>query len=291
MTTLWGLGVALVTPFKNDYSVDYEALEQIINYTISGGVQYLVTLGTTGETATLSTEEKLSILDFTYKTVNGRVPVVVGIGSNHTAEVLDCLKHWPLEAAAAVLSVSPYYNKPSQEGIFQHYSTLAAQTTKPVLLYNVPGRTGSNISAATTLRLARSHTNVVGIKEASGNMTQAMQLLKDRPLGFLLISGDDMLTLPLMTCGFNGVISVIGNCFPSQFSQLVQAALAGNLPLAQQWQFKLLNAMDLLFVENNPAGVKAFLAAQGLCKNVLRLPLVPLSAGYYADVEACLAEI
>jgi 4-hydroxy-tetrahydrodipicolinate synthase len=291
MTTLWGLGVALVTPFNDDYSVDYQALERIINHTIQGGSNYLVTLGTTGETATLTDTERIDILNFTYKIVNQRVPVVVGIGGNHTAEIVHCLQQWPLEQAAAILSVSPYYNKPSQEGLFQHYSTIATHTTKPVLLYNVPGRTASNISTDTTLRLAAAHSNIIGTKEASGNMAQAMQLLSARPTGFLLISGDDLLTLPLIACGFNGVISVIANGFPSQFSQLVQAALAGNLQVAQQWQYKLLPIIDLLFVENNPAGLKAFMAAQGLCKNVLRLPLVPLSPAYQAQVAACLSNL
>jgi 4-hydroxy-tetrahydrodipicolinate synthase len=285
MALLSGVGVALVTPFKSDFSVDYEALERLINYVIHGRVNYLVTLGTTGETATLGKPEKLEILKFTYEKVDGRVPVVVGVGGNDTAEVLDCLKTWPLEKAAAVLSVSPYYNKPSQEGIYQHYAAIARATDKDIILYNVPGRTASNITPATTFRLANEFKNIVGTKEASGNMEQCLRLCKDRPEGFLLISGDDHITLPLIACGFDGVISVAANCFAADFSRLVHQALDGNFAEANHSQHKLLDGIDLLFAENNPAGVKAFLAEMGLIENVLRLPLVPLSAPWMEKVK------
>jgi len=286
MALLSGVGVALVTPFRSDFSVDYEALDRLIEYVIKGRVNYLVTLGTTGEAATLNEKEKLQVLEHTYAQVNGRVPVVVGIGGNNTAEVVECIKTWPLEKAAAILSVSPYYVKPTQEGIYQHYAAIARSTDKNIILYNVPGRTSSNITPATTFRLANDFKNIIGTKEASGNMEQCLRLAKDRPEGFLLISGDDHITLPLIACGFDGVISVAANCFASDFSRLVHYALEGNFAEANHFQHKLLDGIDLLFAENNPAGVKAFLAEMGLIENVLRLPLVPVSAPVLEKVKA-----
>lgn len=286
MALLSGVGVALVTPFRSDFSVDYDALDRLIEYVIKGRVNYLVTLGTTGEAATLSEKEKLEVLEHTYAQVNGRVPVVVGIGGNNTAEVVECIKTWPLEKAAAILSVSPYYVKPSQEGIYQHYAAIARSTDKNIILYNVPGRTSSNITAATTFRLANDFKNIIGTKEASGNMEQCLRLAKDRPEGFLLISGDDHITLALIACGFDGVISVAANCFASDFSRLVHYALEGNFAEANHFQHKLLDGIDLLFAENNPAGVKAFLAEMGLIENVLRLPLVPVSEPVLERVKA-----
>jgi 4-hydroxy-tetrahydrodipicolinate synthase len=277
MSLLTGVGVALITPFKTDFSVDYASLEKLIDHVINCKVNYVVTLGTTGETSTLSEEEKLEILHFTYKKVNTRVPVVVGIGGNNTADVIKKIQTWPLENAAAILSVSPYYNKPSQQGIYQHYAAIAGSTQKSIILYNVPGRTNSNITAETTIRLATDFKNIIGTKEASGNMIQCMHLAKDRPEGFLLISGDDHITLPLIACGFDGVISVAANSFASEFSLLVHESLSGNFEQARKLQSQLLDRIDLLFAENNPAGVKAFCAQKGLCENVLRLPLVPLS--------------
>ena len=285
MTPLRGVGVALITPFKSDFSVDYDSLGALLEHLIHCKVDYLVTLGTTGETATLTEKEKLEILDFTYEKVNGRVPVVVGIGGNNTQSVINQIKGWPLEKAAAILSVSPYYNKPSQEGIYRHYAAIAQSTDKPIILYNVPGRTMSNISAETTIRLAHDFPNIIGTKEASGNMVQCMHLIKNRPEGFLLISGDDHVTLPLVACGFDGVISVVANSHAAEFSELVHHALDGNYAEARVLQSSLLEQMDLLFAENNPAGVKAFLAEQGLIQNVLRLPLVPLSAHLLEKVK------
>ena len=286
MALLSGVGVALVTPFRPDFSVDFEALDRLIEYVIKGRVNYIVTLGTTGEVATLSEKEKLEILKFTYEVVKGRVPVIVGIGGNNTAELIECINTWPLEKAAAILSVSPYYVKPSQEGIYQHYAAIARATDKNIILYNVPGRTSSNITAATTLRLANDFKNIIGTKEASGNLEQCIRLAKDRPEGFLLISGDDHITLPLIACGFDGVISVAANCFAADFSRLVHYALEGNFAEANHFQHKLLDGIDLLFAENNPAGVKAFLSEMGLIENVLRLPLVPLSAPVLEKVRA-----
>jgi 4-hydroxy-tetrahydrodipicolinate synthase len=285
MALLSGVGVALITPFANDFSVDFNSLEKLLDHVINCKANYVVTLGTTGETATLSEEEKLEILNFTYEKVNGRVPVVVGIGGNNTAEVIKQIKTWPLEKAAAILSVSPYYNKPSQEGIYQHYAALAKSTEKNIILYNVPGRTMSNISAETTIRLAKEFKNIIGIKEASGNMIQCMHLVKNRPDGFLLISGDDHITLPLVACGFDGVISVAANSFASEFCLLVHQSMAGNFEEARVLQSSLLEQMDLLFAENNPAGVKAFCSQKGLCENVLRLPLVPLSEKFMEKVK------
>jgi len=282
---LKGTGVALVTPFKENLEIDFNALEKLINYDINNGCEYLVTLGTTGETPTLTEEEKIAIIYFTYDVVNDRVPVVVGIGGNNTKDVCKNLETYPLDKAVAVLSASPYYSKPSQEGIFLHYKALSEASPKPVILYNVPGRTGSNITAATTLRLADEVENVWGIKEASGNMIQCMHILKDRPERFLVVSGDDHLTLPLIACGMDGVISVAANCFPKEFSEMVRLALHDDLNKARPLHYKCLEGNDLLFAENNPAGVKAFLAELGIIGNVLRLPLVPLSKDLHKKVK------
>ena len=288
MVNLKGVGVAIVTPFKEDLSIDFDALERLIDFIIRGKCDYIVTLGTTGETATLSNDEKLDVLNFTYEKVKDRVPVVVGIGGNNTQNVINTIVSWPLEKAAAILSVSPYYNKPSQEGIYQHYATIAKESNKKIILYNVPGRTGSNITADTTLRLANDFENIIGIKEASGNMIQCMHLVKGKPKDFLLISGDDHLTLPLIACGFDGVISVAANCFATEFCQLVHMALASNYEMAQKFQNKLLVGMDLLFAENNPAGVKAFLAELGIIQNYLRLPLTPVANPLHDKIKAFL---
>jgi 4-hydroxy-tetrahydrodipicolinate synthase len=285
---LTGTGVALVTPFNEDGSIDFTSLEKLIDFVIDGGVNYVVTLGTTGETPTLSKEEKKDIIDQTFQFVAGRVPVVVGIGGNNTNEIVKDIETLPIEKATAILSASPYYNKPSQEGLYQHYKALAASTNKPVILYNVPGRTGSNIAATTTIRLANEIENINGIKEASGNMLQCMQILRDKPQEFLVVSGDDALALAQIACGMRGVISVAANCFPKQFSELVSHALQDDFDAARKINQVLLQGYDILFVENNPAGVKAFLAELGVIKNYLRLPLVPLSEGVYKQVRAYL---
>jgi 4-hydroxy-tetrahydrodipicolinate synthase len=283
--TLHGTGVAIITPFKSNLDVDYDALEKLIDHLIKNGVEYLVTLGTTGETPTLTKEEMVDIMHFTFEKVDNRVPVVVGIGGNNTSEIVKSLETFSLDKAVAVLSSSPNYNKPSQEGIFQHYKKLAEASPKPVLLYNVPGRTGSNITAETTLRLANECENIAGIKEASGNMIQCMHILKNRPEDFLVVSGDDHLALPLIACGMDGVISVSANCFPKDFSELIRSALSLNLNKAKKLQYSLLPGIDLLFVENNPAGVKCFLAEMGMIENILRLPLVPLSPSFHQKVK------
>lgn len=281
---LKGTGVAIVTPFEHQ-KVDVEALERLINYIIDGGVEYIVTLGTTGEVPTLSREEKRKIAQLTLDKINGRVPCVIGIGGNNTDEVLHGFEELQAASFDAILSVSPYYNRPSQEGIYQHYKSLAEHAPVPLILYNVPARTGSNISAETTLRLAHDFKQIAGIKEASGSMVQGMHILKDRPADFLFVSGDDYIALPLIACGADGVISVVANSHPKQFSDLIRSALAGNYGAAQKLQFDLLEIIDLLFVENNPAGVKCFLAEMGLIQNELRLPNVPLSKSFHESVK------
>ncbi len=282
---LSGTGVALITPFKQNSQVDFDALGKVIDYVIDGGVNYLITLGTTGETPTISKQEKFDIIHYTNEKVNGRVPIIVGIGGNNTAELINDLQSYPLDKAIAVLSASPYYSKPSQEGLFQHYKALAAASPKPILLYNVPGRTGRNLAASTTIRLAHEVPNIAGIKEATDDMNQCMQLLKDRPEDFLVVSGDDALILPQIACGMDGVISVAANAFPKDFSEMIRLCLAGDFAAARKIHYKLLEAYDLLFVENNPAGVKGFLYEQGLIENVLRLPVVPLSRGVQEKVK------
>ena len=284
--TLRGTGVALITPFRPDYSIDYDALGKVIDHVITGGVEYVVSLGTTGETPTLSKEEKIAIANFTYEKVAGRAPVVVGIGGNNTAELIEELKSFPLDKAVAVLSASPYYSKPSQEGLFQHYKALAAVSPKPLLLYNVPGRTGRNLNAATTIRLAREVKNIAGIKEASGDMAQCMEILRDKPEGFLVVSGDDALTLPQIACGMEGVISVAANSFPRLFTDMVRLCLKGDFKAAKGLNDKLIQGYELLFAENNPAGVKAAMAEMKLIGNYLRLPVVPVSAGLQEKIKS-----
>ncbi len=286
---LKGTGVALVTPFNAHGDVDFESLQKLINFVIEGGVQYIVTLGTTGETPTLSKEEKQTIVQTTFTTVAARVPVVIGIGGNNTKELIKDLESFPVEKAAAILSASPYYNKPSQEGIYQHYKALSEATAQPIILYNVPARTGSNISAATTIRLANDFSNIIGIKDASGNMAQCMELLRDKPEEFLVVSGDDNLAMAQIACGMTGVISVAANSFPKEFSRIVTAALENDFKTARAYNNKLLKGYDLLFAENNPAGVKAALLELGIIQNNLRLPLVPLSNHLHQELKTYLS--
>ncbi|OIR03456.1 4-hydroxy-tetrahydrodipicolinate synthase [mine drainage metagenome] len=289
-TKLRGTGVALITPFKSNGDVDFDALGKVIDYVIDGGVEYVITLGTTGETPVLDKQEKKDIALYTFEKVNFRVPVIVGIGGNYTNELIKDLHSFPLEKATAVLSASPYYSKPSQEGIFQHYKALASESPKPILLYNVPGRTGRNITAATTLRLAHEVENIAGIKEAHNDIHQCMEIIRDRPKDFLVVSGDDELSLPQISFGFDGVISVVANCFPKQFSQLIRTALKGNFTEASAAHLRLVEAYDYLFAENNPAGVKAFLYELGIIENNFRLPVVPVSAGLQEKIKKFIKE-
>lgn len=285
---LRGSGVAIVTPFKKDFSIDYAALENIINYLIEGGINYIVTLGTTGETPTLSAEEQKEIIHFTYEKVNGRIPVVVGIGSNSTQSVIQNIQSYPLDQAAAVLSASPYYNKPSQEGIFLHYKAIAEASPKPVLIYNVPHRTGKNVEASTILRLANEVPNIQGVKEASGDFAQFAKILKDAPENFLVTSGEDNIIIPQIAMGMQGVISVMGNFYPKEISSIVNLCLDNNFAEAVKINNTLIEACDLMFCENNPAGVKAFMHEKKLLENTLRLPLVSLSEPNYNKVKAYL---
>lgn len=277
--------MALITPFRPNFDVDYDALGRIIDYVIDGGVEYIVTLGTTGEVPVLDKQEKTSIVKYTYLKVNKRVPVVVGIGGNNTKDLVNDLQSFPLEEATAVLSSSPYYSKPSQEGLYQHYKALAKASPKPILLYNVPGRTGRNLTAQTTIRLAKEVENIAGIKEATDDMAQCMKILRDRPEDFLVVSGDDALTLPQMACGMDGVISVASNALPKYFTEMVRMCLRGEFKEAKAINDNLIEAYELMFAENNPAGVKAFMADQGLIKNILRLPLVPISKELHKKVK------
>jgi len=288
---LRGTGVALVTPFHSDMSIDYDALGKVIEFVIKGGVEYVITLGTTGETPTLSKEEKIALVGFTCEKVNGRVPVVVGIGGNNTLELIHDLKTYPLDKAIAILSASPYYSKPSQEGLFQHYKALAEVSPRPILLYNVPGRTGRNLTAATTIRLAREVKNIAGIKEASGDMAQCMEILRDRPEHFLVVSGDDALAMPQIACGMEGVISVAANSFPRKFTEMVRLSLKGDFAAAKMLNDELIEGYELLFAENNPAGVKGAMSELKLIGNYLRLPVVPVSAGLQAKIKDYVAKL
>ena len=282
---LRGTGVAIITPFDQEGRVDFPALGKLIDHIIENGVDYIVSLGTTGETPVLSKEEKKDIVQFTFERINQRVPVVVGIGGNYTDEVAREMQQFPLNTAVAILSASPYYNKPSQEGLFQHYKVLAEASPKPIILYNVPGRTGRNMSASTTIRLANEVPNIAGIKEASGDMLQCMEILRDRPSGFLVVSGDDALAMPQIAAGMDGVISVAANAFPRVFSEMVKKSLAFDMGGAKILNDSLISAYDLMFAENNPAGVKAFLAEMGIIKNHMRLPVVPLSVKLHDGVR------
>lgn len=285
MKQLYGTGVALLTPFKEDFSVDTQALSRLVDYVIEGGVNYLVVLGTTAESATLTSEEKEEVKTIISKANKGRVPMVLGIGGNNTATVVHTLKTTDLSAYEAVLSVSPYYNKPTQEGIYQHFKAVAQASPKPVIVYNVPGRTASNILPKTVLRLAADFSNIIGIKEAAGDTVQAMRILKDKPKDFLVISGDDMVTLPMVLAGGAGVISVIGQGFPKEFSQMVTLGLEGNVPAAYALHYKVMESIDLIFEEGNPAGIKALCQKLGISKDIVRLPLVKATDSLKAKIE------
>ena len=282
--TLKGSGVALVTPFKKDQSIDFAALENLIEIQIKGGIDYIVTLGTTGESVTLTEKEKIEVFNFTVDKVNGRLPIVIGIGGNNTASVIEAFGKFDLSKVVAILSVAPYYNKPTQEGLFQHYTALANVAPKPIILYNVPGRTGSNMTAATSLRLA-AHPNIAGIKEAGPDLSQTIDLLKDRPKDFLVVSGDDEIVMAQIACGMDGVISVAANAFPKPFSDMIRYSMAGDFSMAKRLNDLMVEGYSYMYEENNPAGIKAYLFEQGVIENVLRLPLVPASEGLQAKIH------
>ena len=288
---LKGMGVALITPFKEDESVDYEALGRLVDYLLQNGADYLVVLGTTAETPTLTEEEKKKIIELVVTKVRHRIPIVLGVGGNCTKSVVDKLKNDNFEGIDAILSVVPYYNKPSQEGIYQHYKAIAQATELPVILYNVPGRTGVNMTAETTLRLAREFKNIIAVKEASGNITQMDDIIKNKPKDFNVISGDDGITFPLITLGAIGVISVIGNAFPREFSRMVRLALAADYDSARTIHHRFTELFSLLFVDGNPAGVKSMLSMMGFVENRLRLPLVPTRIVTYEKIRNVLHEL
>ncbi|MFE3870671.1 4-hydroxy-tetrahydrodipicolinate synthase [Flavobacterium sp. ZS1P70] len=274
MQSLIGTGVALVTPFKEDFSIDTEALKRIVNFSIDGGIEYLVVLGTTAENATLSQEEKDLVIKTVIEANNGSLPLVLGVGGNNTMKVVEELKTRDLSSFVAILSVSPYYNKPTQEGIYQHFKAVAEASPIPVILYNVPGRTASNMLPSTVLRLANDFKNVVAIKEAAGDIVQAMQLLKNKPKDFLVISGDDMIALPMVLAGGSGVISVIGQGFPKEFSEMIRLGLNRKVDEAFKTQYILDDCIDMIFEQGNPAGIKQVFLSLGIAENVVRLPLI-----------------
>lgn len=274
---LFGTGTALITPFNADFSIDFKSLGRIVDHQIKNGIDYLVVLGTTGESVTLDKSEKEQVISFIKDRAKGRVPIVVGVGGNNTTEVVQTLRGTDLSGVEAVLSVSPYYNKPNQEGLYKHFSEVAKASPVPVLLYNVPGRTGSNMLPETTLRIAKNNKNVIGIKEASGNMDQIMSILKHRPKGFLVISGDDSITLPLIACGADGVISVVSNAFPKKYSEMVRLCLDNNWDKARKLHYELFDLIPLLFAEGSPSGVKCLMEMQKLCSSHVRMPLAQVS--------------
>ncbi|MGL2986265.1 4-hydroxy-tetrahydrodipicolinate synthase [Flavobacterium sp. RSSA_27] len=274
MQSLIGTGVALVTPFKTDFSVDVEALKSIVNFSIENGIEYLVVMGTTAENATLSAEEKELVIATVVETNNGRIPLVLGVGGNNTMQVVAELQTRNLSAFDAILSVSPYYNKPTQEGIYQHFKAISEASPIPVILYNVPGRTSSNMLPSTVLRLANDFSNIIGIKEAAGDLVQAMKIIQHKPKDFMVISGDDMIALPMVLAGGAGVISVIGQGFPKEFSEMIRLGLNKKVDAAFEVQYKIADSIDMIFEQGNPAGIKEVFKALGIAENVVRLPLV-----------------
>jgi 4-hydroxy-tetrahydrodipicolinate synthase len=290
-TKLKGMGVALITPFKEDESVDYNALMRMTDYLVQNNTDFLCVLGTTAETPTLTEEEKRTIKQMVVERVNRNLPILLGVGGNNTRAVAESLQKDDYKGIDAILSVTPYYNKPSQEGLYQHYKTVSEATNLPIVLYNVPGRTGVNMTAETTLRIARDFKNVVAIKEASGNITQMDDIIKNKPDDFDVISGDDGITFPLITLGAVGVISVIGNAFPREFSRMTRLALQGDFANALTIHHKFTELFNLLFVDGNPAGVKSMLNAMGMIENKLRLPLVPTRINTFEEIRRVLGEL
>jgi 4-hydroxy-tetrahydrodipicolinate synthase len=286
-----GTGVAFVTPFKNDSSIDFAALGRVIDHVINGGVNYIVAMGTTGESVTLTKDEKKALISYVAEAVDNRVPLVTGIGGNNTQDVINCIRHANHTGVDGILSVAPYYNKPNQRGLFQHFKAIATCSPLPVILYNVPGRTACNITAETTLELAHECENIVAVKEASGDITQIMKIIKGKPENFSLISGDDMMTIPVIAAGGAGVISVLANAFPAQCSEMVNHALKNNFKSAREIQFRFLEIIELLFIEGNPSGVKAMMNLMNICQNNLRLPLVPVSRTIHTRIQKAVEEI
>lgn len=288
---LQGTGVALVTPFHKQGNIDFTSLGRLIDHTIEGGVDYLVSLGTTSEYPTLSSQEQLAVVEFTIEKVENRVPIVLGMGGNDTRSLVDKIRHTDLSSIAAILSVAPYYNKPNQKGLYAHYKAIAEASNTPIVLYNVPGRCGVNMTAETTLQLANDFSNIIGIKEASGNMTQCMEILANKPQGFTVVSGEDALVLPMIALGAQGVISVAANAYPNIMSELVTHSLKSNMKKARAVHEKLLPFSNAIFDEGNPTGIKAALEIMGICQNNLRLPLVKSSKQLYSKLQTIINNI
>lgn len=286
-----GTGVAIITPFKNDYSIDFAALGRVINHVINGGVNYIVAMGTTGEPVTLTKDEKKALISYVVEVIDNRVPLIVGLGGNNTQEVINLVRHSNLTGVDGILSVAPYYNKPSQKGLFQHFKAIATSSSLPVIIYNVPGRTSCNISSETCLELAHSCENIVAVKEASGDISQIMKIIKGKPENFSVISGDDMMTIPIIAAGGIGAISVLANAFPAQTSELITNALKSNFKTAREIQFRFIEMTDLLFADGNPSGIKAMLNILNICQNILRLPLVPVSRTVYSRIQKAIEEV
>jgi 4-hydroxy-tetrahydrodipicolinate synthase len=286
-----GTGVAIVTPFKNDSSIDFSALGRVINHVIGGGVNYVVAMGTTGESVTLTKDEKKAIISYVVEIIDGRVPLMVGIGGNNTQEVINGVRHSNLTGVDGILSVAPYYNKPNQRGLFQHFKAIATSSPLPLVIYNVPGRTSCNITSDTCLELAHACENIIGVKEASGDISQVMRIIKGKPDNFSVISGDDMMTIPIVAVGGAGVISVLANAFPAQTSEIVNHSLKGNFKSARELQFRFLEMIELLFIDGNPSGVKAMMSLMNICQNNLRLPLVPVSRTVYTRIQKAIEEV
>jgi 4-hydroxy-tetrahydrodipicolinate synthase len=286
-----GTGVAIITPFKNDSSIDFSAFGRVINHVIKGGVNYIVAMGTTGEASTLTKDEKQALVSYVTEAIDGRVPLVVGIGGNNTQEIINTIRELDLQGVDAILSVAPYYNKPSQRGLFQHFKAIATCSPLPVIIYNVPGRTSCNITSDTCLELAHECDNIIAVKEASGDMAQIMRIIKGKPENFLVISGDDMLTIPIIAAGGTGVISVLANAFPGECSELVNNALKNNFKAAREIHFRFLESIELLFVDGNPSGIKAFMNILNLCQNTLRLPLVPVNKTVFSRIQKAVDDL
>jgi len=286
-----GTGVAIITPFKNDSSIDFSALGRVINHVIKGGVNYIVAMGTTGEASTLTKDEKQALVSYVTEAIDNRVPLVVGIGGNNTQEIINTIRELDLQGVDGILSVAPYYNKPSQRGLFQHFKAIATCSPLPVIIYNVPGRTACNITSDTCLELAHECDNIIAVKEASGDMAQIMRIIKGKPENFLVISGDDMLTIPIIAAGGSGVISVLANAFPADCSELTSNAMKNNFKAAREIQFRFLESIDLLFTDGNPSGIKAFMNVMNLCQNNLRLPLVPVNKNVFSRIQKVVEEM
>lgn len=285
-TNFQGTGVAIITPFFNNGEIDFDGLSRLLEHIITNGIDFIVALGTTSEAVTLTADEKKEVMAFVIQTVNGRLPVVMGMGGNNTAAVVEEIKSTNFEGIGGILSVAPYYNKPNQRGIFQHFSQIAEVSPVPIILYNVPGRTSSNIQARTVLKLAEKYANIVAVKEASGDLMQVMQIIKDKPNDFNVLSGDDALTFPMMALGAKGVISVVANAFPAEFSKMVNLTFEGDYKKARKIHYAILEIIDQLFADGNPAGIKAALSILNICENNLRLPMVAVTDQHFSELES-----